>query len=620
MKTLVNKDGAHMIASLPKKAPARELEKFKQINGNHDFKEAVPGGYVDYPARTRHNGKVVYFNFDLARQMGLIPEDHPQAVTASLEKAVLDTFAIQIINEWDIENKTPVRPEDIKPNKYMATRYLQLQHPDKKGTTSGDGRSIWNGQLKHQGTTWDVSSCGTGATCLSPATAIEGKYFRTGSRIASYGCGRATVHEGLSAAVMSEVFFRNGLETERTLTIIEFPDHTAINVRASKSLIRPSHFFHHLRQENLDRLKSSVDFYIQRQINNGEFKKSSSKKETYEKWINQLACDFASAVARFESDYIFVWLDWDGDNILTNGGIIDYGSVRQFGLYHHEYRYEDVDQMSTTIPEQRFKARDIIQTFVQIREYLITGKKPSREKLKNDATLKLFDSEYDTFLRKNLLQKIGFNQEQSKFLMKSHLKEVENFRKIFSYFEKSQTKKGLHKVEDGITRDAIYCMRDILRELPSFLLNEKRSPSSKEFIDIIASNYASRSDKKLTTNKDRKIAQFIIHYKNLVEQVALGLKENPERVLLEINMRSSLSNKKDRITGDAVYWATKQILRYKKSLSSPEFQTVIEEFVNNQVQTPRKKQAKQKPLNLKEKQEKAIDSLIKIVKVHREGI
>jgi hypothetical protein len=93
----------------------------------------VPGGFVDYEARKRHGGKIAFFNFELAKEMGLIPRDHAHRLNADLTDALLDTFALVVINEWDIENKRKFPKEDIKPNRYMATRYLQLQHPNKRG-------------------------------------------------------------------------------------------------------------------------------------------------------------------------------------------------------------------------------------------------------------------------------------------------------------------------------------------------------------------------------------------------------------------------------------------------------------------------------------------------------
>ena len=109
-------------------------------------------------------------------------------------------------------------------------------------------------------------------------------------------------------------------------------------------------FFHHLKQGHFDRLKGSIDYFINRQIANREWRGASQGKRKYDALINNLAQCFASICAQYETEYIFVWLDWDGDNILNDGGIIDYGSVRQFGLYHREYRYDDVDRFSNHDP------------------------------------------------------------------------------------------------------------------------------------------------------------------------------------------------------------------------------------------------------------------------------
>ncbi|MDH5218540.1 MAG: hypothetical protein OEX19_12640, partial [Gammaproteobacteria bacterium] len=208
--------------------------KFRQINGDHPLKHAVPNSYVGYSARLRKGGEVYYFNFELAREMGLIPKSHDDKLTPKLKKSILDTFSIQIINEHDILNNTKIDPNTILPNQYMATRYLQLQHPNKTGLTSGDGRSLWNGYVKGPTATWDVSSCGTGATRLSPATAIEKTFYKTGDKNVSYGCGLAQTAEGFAAALMSDILYKNGLPTERTLAVIRYPDSTSINIRASK--------------------------------------------------------------------------------------------------------------------------------------------------------------------------------------------------------------------------------------------------------------------------------------------------------------------------------------------------------------------------------------------------
>src|SRR6185437_9001231 len=83
---------------------AQNYSRFSEINGNHSLKTAVPNGYVDYQVRKRDGGKVAFFNFDLAREMGLISSDHPDRMNNELSEQLLETFSIVLINEWDIEN------------------------------------------------------------------------------------------------------------------------------------------------------------------------------------------------------------------------------------------------------------------------------------------------------------------------------------------------------------------------------------------------------------------------------------------------------------------------------------------------------------------------------------
>ncbi len=113
-------------------------EKFKKIDGRHPWREVSPDGYIDYQARYRPNGRVLYFNFALAREMELLSLDHPPALNKDLEQAILETFSLRIINEYDQEQGKKHPPETIKSNPYMATRYLQTQHRNRQGKTSGN--------------------------------------------------------------------------------------------------------------------------------------------------------------------------------------------------------------------------------------------------------------------------------------------------------------------------------------------------------------------------------------------------------------------------------------------------------------------------------------------------
>jgi hypothetical protein len=540
---------------------------------------------VDYPVRTRHGGSVFFFNFRLARHMGLIPANHPDEMTPALEAKLLETFAIVIINEYDIMNEVHYPAKDIRENKYMATRYLQLQHPNKQGKTSGDGRGIWNGEFKHKGTTWDVSSSGTGATKLSPAHAQTNKFFKTGDTKVGYGNGYNSVVDGMSAALMSDIFHQNGIETEQTLVIISFEAGTSINVRAGKNLFRPAHFFRHLKLSNREGLKSSVDFFMDRQMKNGDAfltLKNASDQVRYTELADEMARTFSKISAQYESDYIFCWLDWDGDNILANGGIIDYGSIRQFGLYHREYRYDDVDRMSTNIPEQKIKARYIVQNFCQIRDFLITGVKKPLNDYRNDPALKLFDRNLETVAHQLLLKKIGLSEKHSAHILKNFPGLIRQFKKHHSFFESCMSTKGIYKIADGVTRDAVFCMQAIHKELPKRILNGNLS--AEAFIEVIKSSYAKRKDLRITRYRAHEAKQFQKYYAKIMKQVSHEFhRADLKHTLLEATMRASVLNREDRITGDGVLHVTSSLLRNQQKLTFDEKHQVIDQIIQHQV-------------------------------------
>jgi hypothetical protein len=607
-----------------KKSPIDEIGKrtyqaFARINGEHPFKNHVPGGRVEYKARVRKTGRVSFFNFELAKEMGLISKTHPNQLNPDLEREILDTFNLVIINEYDVMNKVKISQEDVLPNTYMATRYLQLQHPDKSGRTSGDGRSIWNGTIRAHGITWDISSCGTGATKLSPACNINKKFYQTGDPSVSYGCGLSEVAEGLETLFFSEVLGKNGLQTERILAIIEHEKGLGINVRANPNLMRPSHFFGHLKQGNHTTLKQVADYYIGRQIENKSWPQTTFKndKEKYYYLAHQVAKSFAQTSARFEDEYIFCWLDWDGDNILMDGGIIDYGSIRQFGLFHAEYRYDDVQRFSTTILEQRQKARYIVQCFVQIADFLITGKKRSLSHFKYHDVMIFFNSHFQECKNKNLMHKIGFKKNHVDLLLKNHKTLVTKFRKTYSYFERAKSKRGVYKVADGVTRDAIFCMRDIMREYPQLYLTRRSLLETSEFIEVIKSSYARRSDLKLTDVRKKQIQKFQNSYVALVNAAEKDTNIDKGQLLLELTMRASIINKYDRVTGNSISFVVQKVQKLRPKLGAEELYQLSREFTSYQNLDPDQKNIS---LDIPQRHKNIMHNLYSIVRDCREGI
>lgn len=596
--------------------------KIRQIDGTHPFKEQVPHGYVEYQARSRKNGHVTYFNFPLAKEMGLIPKTHPDELTNELRQALLDTFAIVIINEYDITHNTRIDPSTIKPNRYMATRYLQLQHPDRRGLTSGDGRSLWNGCTQdRQGRTWDITSCGTGATCLSPATAKSGKFFKTGDPKVSYGCGYSSVDEGIIDLLMSEIFTANGIATERVLCVIEFPGNYAIKVRAGLNLLRPSHFFNHLKQGQLQRLKNVADYYIDREIRNQSWGTIPNAMSRYDFLLNHMSDTFARISALFESEYIFCWLDWDGDNILANGGIIDFGSIRQFGLYHHEYRFDDVERWSTNIKEQRLKARLIIQTFAQAIHYIKTGQRLPLAKFRRHASVRQFDQGYEKYKEEFLLRRMGFTASVSQQLLAHRRSRVQAFGKLFQKFEQAKTKRGPVRTADGKTWNVVYSMRDLLRLLPEALSQAKSTIDPREFIEFMKSKYADRHATKVTGHKRRDILLFQKLYRQLMMDAAKLTNQSPEQMWRQIIQRSQLLNRYERITGDAICIVTEKMMRHRKQLSTRDFMRLLHGFIHQQILNPDWRVTDQKLINIKASQiSEYLSNAHEIVKELREGL
>ena len=563
-------------------SPRSRYAAFRRIDGRHPFKQAIPDGFIDYAARRRRDGEVAFLNFNLAIEMGLLPANHPRRLNADLRRTLLDTFSLTIINEHDLLRRVRIPERDRLPGRYMATRYLQLQHKSRTGRTSGDGRGVWNGSFTGRGKSWDISSCGTGVTSLCPATATTRNFFRTGAPLASYGCGTSGLDEGLSAMLMSEIFHRNGITTERVLAIIALPKGRAITVRAAPSLIRPSHLLLHLKQSNLESLRSVVDLYIDRRVENGDRTPTRGLVRRYEFFANEFARNMARLSAKFESDYIFCWIDWDGDNLLADGGIIDYGSVRQLGLFHRDYRFDDGPRWSTSLAQQKRKARELVRSIAQCRDFLIHGTKRPLSAFNHDRALRVFDAEFQTQSERLFLEKIGFSAETAEELRRRHADHLRHFRRAYRHFERARAGRGEVRVPDGLSWNAIFSTRDLLRELPRHYQRAPEPVGVRRFIEIAASAYASRRDRALTAYRTRKAREFELGYLGLIRAAAEIERVPFETVLKDVSRASSRINQRDRITGDGIDYVTSRLQRSWKKLTSARFHALVESFISSQ--------------------------------------
>ena len=526
---------------------------FARIDGRHPYRDRVPDGHVDYRARRRRDGDVAFFNYALAREMGFIPANHADAMTPQLKKAILDTFALVIVNEYDVAHGVRVPARDLLPYPYMATRYLQLQHPGRRGLTSGDGRSVWNGSVRHGGVTWDLSSCGT-----------------------------ASVEEGFAAAVFSEVLHRNGIATERVLAVIALPGGFSINVRAARNLLRPSHLFAPLKQNDLKRLTQAVDYAIGRERANGALRPARGAADGYRDFAEHVAAAFGRAAAIFEREYVFCWLDWDGDNVLLDGSIVDYGSVRQFGLYHREYRFDDGPRWSTTIPEQKAKAKGIVRCFAQLTDFLTTGRRKPLGAFARDPLLTTFDTAFVATRDRLLLRHMGFDRRLEDLLLTRARPLVKNFDRAHRWFEAVRSARGVVPVPDGITWDAVYSTRDLLRELPRIYARDPRALPAETVLGIAASSYASRADRRATPARRRRARELQNAYLALARRAARLTGCSVRTVLADLAARSAAINAYTRVTGDAVAHAAARLARARKALGPDGLYEVVDRFARRQ--------------------------------------
>jgi hypothetical protein len=560
---------------------------FEQLDGSHPWMDVIPDGHVPYRVRELRTGEVAYFNFALAKEMGLIEPDHPHTMTEGLHAKLIETFSIQIINEYDELTKRRINPATIKPKKYMASRYLQLQHSNKQGKTSGDGRGIWNGIVEHGGRVWDVSSRGTGVTCLAPGAVEANRPLKTGAGTFGYGCGLAEIDELYGAAILAETMHLQGINTERVLCIVDLGRGYGIGVRAAPNLLRPAHIFLYLKQNRLEDLKKSIDYFIDRQMKNGSWKSKSRGLSKYDDLAAEMGRSFAEFTAKLDIDYVFAWLDWDGDNVLADAGIIDYGSVRQFGLRHDQYRYDDVERFSTNLNEQRLKARLMVQVFVQIADYLRTGKKKPLKSFAKHPVIMNFNKQFSHYRAHRLLYRIGFNSVQRENILKQP-KLFELFDREFTYFECAKISGKMEKVADGVNHPALFNMRAICKDLPEFYLKngfENQFMKENEFYKTILSSFAKQRDTQMRSKHGHHIQSFQRLYKQLV--VTAAGNQKPTTILRGLSDRAKLTNREDRITGNALIQIVFEIMnQVKRGMPFSQVQSLIDQLVCSHLGAP----------------------------------
>jgi hypothetical protein len=272
--------------------------------------------------------------------------------------------------------------------------------------------------------------------------------------------------------------------------------------------------------------------------------------------------------------------------MLAHGAILDYGSIRQFAAKHDKYRYDDVDRFSSTLTEQRFWARELVKVFAQTVHFIRTGKKLNLREFKNARCLKDFDEAFESEREWRTLWRLGFSREQIEKLQKSGKSEIGDLRRALSFFETQKIARGMEKLSDGVTHSPVFLIRNLLRKLPAYYVNECGSKfgammEPDEFCRVMAASYASRRDMRLTAARETLAKNFQKCYQRLI--AAAG---PYDQVLKQMAERSAVINFEHRITGNAMIGISARIMEMKEKVGKNDLQAVIDRFVQSQVLNP----------------------------------
>jgi hypothetical protein len=341
--------------------------------------------------------------------------------------------------------------------------------------------------------------------------------------------------------------------------------------------MRPAHLFAFLRQGRLKPLRALWHEFVMRQIGNKDWSGALASPGSMGRHIDELITSFARFTSRLERDYIFHWIDWDGDNLLANAGIIDYGSVRQFGLRHDQYRYDDSDRFSTNLNEQRSKTRLILQQFLQLRDFIETGRKRPLESFRSHRKLEQFDRAYDYFLLDRFLWQCGYPEDHRDHLLLRHRPLVERFFSNFSALERLKSRRRRKRVADGINRPARLNMRLALRRLQ----NSAGLEAPGDFYVGILARASHLDDRRLSHRTFLKIQRLQEDHIRVLE--ALSHRFDPRRWRGRYGAACERINRDERLTGNALILIVVELMdRIKAGLTQRETQALMDGIIEFQ--------------------------------------
>lgn len=366
--------------------PEAELRKWRSISsGAHSLRTLGDAFYVDVPMRPIPGAKLAFFNYELARRLGLkIPSDPKE-----LERIMTEFFAVE---------KDPTGQSTLK---MMATRYLDSGRKG-PGEAMGDGRAVWTGELAiptpdGKVVSVDFTSKGIGATPLAWT-----------KNDAAHSDGRLKMKELVRSAITSKANVKNELDSTDDLMGFVIPEEggasRGITIRAGNQT-RTSHYRYF--QDEPENFKKIVTYIVRRDLGLPAGQAIGPQEVTA--YFKMFVANMADETARY-ADLEAIHGSPTGGNRTTRGSTIDLMEFWYHDAYHSNFRYLfDRVQLVDQVESMGDYAKDILA-------YLRYAKYPVPAGITAEVLTDEFNRIFTAKLTEHWLNRMGLSASEIKSL------------------------------------------------------------------------------------------------------------------------------------------------------------------------------------------------------------
>jgi uncharacterized protein YdiU (UPF0061 family) len=357
-------------------------------DGSHSFLGLGPDFSVPVEMERIPDAKLLLYNDVCARELGLKLPDDPR----QLEEAILGAFAHRVRTK---ESKAPLSKT------LFATYYLDSAKKG-AGQAMGDGRAAWFGERlieQADGAVYPVEFVAKGVGVTPLAWLAHSRE--------THRDGLMYPAEGIHDFITSEAAYRMGLETNRTLVVIQIPDlkmdealgrkvPAVITVRVGPQF-RPAHLRFHA--DDPKKLRKISDYLVRRMLRLPQDAKIGRAQGR--RYLEILASKMGEQAALYQLLHAVQRNPTSGNRTLV-GGAIDTGTFRFLDAFHPGY--------SIMLGRNRLDQQTgfFVEDYKRIFGYLKTAGLVPGGLVADDLLLR-FDEAYDSTYSDGILSRLGLD-------------------------------------------------------------------------------------------------------------------------------------------------------------------------------------------------------------------